>query len=77
MTVATAGHGNDHDWEVGSFGMGCASATARSVRSWERTPTDHFKRLLEEVCPNHAYPVGHKLKDYGMMQSFMTLGSLT
>jgi hypothetical protein len=27
--------------------------------------------------PNHAYPVKHKLKDCGMMQSFMTSGSLT
>jgi hypothetical protein len=40
-------------------------------------PTDHFKRLLEEACPNHAYSVRHKLKDYSMMRSFMTLGSLT
>jgi hypothetical protein len=42
-----------------------------------RPPTDHFKRLLEEAWPNHAYPVKHKLKDCGMMRSFMTLGSLT
>jgi hypothetical protein len=40
-------------------------------------PTDQFKRLLEEACPNHAYPVKHKLKDCGMMRSFMTSGSLT
>jgi hypothetical protein len=38
---------------------------------------DHFKRLLEEACPNHAYPIRHKLKDYGMMRSLMTSGSLT
>jgi hypothetical protein len=38
---------------------------------------DYFKRLLEEACPNHAYPVRHKLKDCSMMRSFMTLGSLT
>jgi hypothetical protein len=38
---------------------------------------DHYKRLFEEACPNHAYPVTHKLKDYGMMRSFVILGSLT
>jgi hypothetical protein len=40
-------------------------------------PIDQFKRLLEEACPNHAYPIKHKLKDYGMMRSFMTSASLT
>jgi hypothetical protein len=37
---------------------------------------DHFKRLLKEAYPNHAYPVRHKHKDWGMMRSFLTLGSL-
>jgi hypothetical protein len=41
-----------------------------------RLPTDYFKRLFEEACPNHAYPIWHKLKDCGMMRSFMTLRSL-
>jgi hypothetical protein len=40
-------------------------------------PTDYFKRLLEVACPNHAYPVGHKLKECDMMQIFVTSGSLT
>jgi hypothetical protein len=35
---------------------------------------DHFKRRLKEAFPNHAYPVRHKLKGYGMMRSFMTSG---
>jgi hypothetical protein len=38
---------------------------------------EHFNRLLEEACPNLAYPVRHKLKDYGMMRSFMTSRSPT
>jgi hypothetical protein len=42
-----------------------------------RLSMDHFKRLLMEACPNHAYPVRHKLKDCSMMRSFMTFGSLT
>jgi hypothetical protein len=40
-------------------------------------PTYYVKRLLEEACPNHTYPIKHKLKDSGMMQGFLTLGSLT
>jgi hypothetical protein len=24
-----------------------------------------------EACPNHTYPIRHKLKDYGMIRSFM------
>jgi hypothetical protein len=48
-----------------------------TTTSGRRVATDHFKRLVEEACPNHWYPVRHKLKDYVMMRSFMTSGSLT
>jgi hypothetical protein len=57
--------------------VGRISTTMHSDKHPIRPPTDHFNRLLEEACPNHAYPVRHKLKDCGMMRSFMTLGSLT
>jgi hypothetical protein len=40
-------------------------------------PIEHFERHLEEVCPKHVYPIKHNLKDYDMMNNFMTLGSLT
>jgi hypothetical protein len=40
-------------------------------------PTDHFKKLFEETCPNRVYPVKHKLKDCDMMKSFMISGSPT
>jgi hypothetical protein len=53
------------------------STAARNNKRLARLPTDHFTRLLEEACPNRAYSVRHKLKDYSMMRSFMTLGSLT
>jgi hypothetical protein len=52
--------------------MGWASAATHIIRRWERTPRNNFKMLLEEVCPNHAYPVRHKLKDCGMMRSFLS-----
>jgi hypothetical protein len=66
---STSSGGYDHDrlqprqqWEGGRF------------RHRERLPTDHLKRLLKEACPNHAYPIRHKLKDCDMMMSFMTSG---
>jgi hypothetical protein len=57
--------------------MGCSLTTARSDKRPTRPPTDHFKRLLEEAYPNHAYPVRHKLKDCILRRSFMTSGTLT
>jgi hypothetical protein len=41
-----------------------------------RLPTDHFVKLLEETCLNHAYPIKHKLRDCDMMKNFMASGSL-
>jgi hypothetical protein len=76
-TATTTSRDEDHGWEPGSSGMGRISATAHSGRRSAWMPIDYFKRLLEEACPNHAYPVKHKLEDCGMMQSFMTSGSLT
>jgi hypothetical protein len=62
---------------VGGSGMRLTSTVARNDKHQVRPPMDHFKRLLEEACPNHAYPVRHKLKDCNMMRSFMTSGPLT
>jgi hypothetical protein len=33
--------------------------------------------FLEAACPNHMYPIKHKLKDCTMMKNFMTLGALS
>ena len=32
---------------------------------------NHFKKMLEGLCPNHAFPVKHLLKDYGLMRKFL------
>jgi hypothetical protein len=37
---------------------------------------DHFEKLMEETCLNHAYPIKHKLKDCCMMKNFIASGSL-
>jgi hypothetical protein len=68
-------HDNGRNWEAGGSSVGYISTTMRSDKHLTRPPMYHIKRLLEEACLNHAYPVRHKLKDRGMMRSFMTLGS--
>jgi hypothetical protein len=68
---------NDSDNKADDPSMGCVATTAHSGKRQARPPTDHFERLLEEACPNHAYPVKHKLKDCNMMKNFMTSGTLT
>jgi hypothetical protein len=37
---------------------------------------DHFEKLLEVTCPNHAYPVWHKLKECSMIKNYMTMAAL-
>ena len=36
---------------------------------------NHFEKLLEGPCPNHAFPVKHLYKDYGLMKRFLSGGS--
>ena len=36
----------------------------------EGTP-NHFKKLLKGLCPNHAFPVKHLLKDCGIIRKFL------
>jgi hypothetical protein len=53
------------------------TAVVGSGKSQAWLPMDHFKKLLEETCPNHAYPIKQKLRAFGMMKNFMASGSLT
>jgi hypothetical protein len=62
---------------AGRSGVRCTLTAAHNDKCQARPLTDHFERLLKEACPNNAYPIKHKLKDCGMMKSFMTLESLT
>jgi hypothetical protein len=57
--------------------VGRVTIAARSGKRQALPPTDHFERLLEVACPNHAYPVKHKLKDCDMIKNFMVSGFLT
>jgi len=40
----------------------------------EGTP-NHFEKLLEGPCLNHAFPIKHMYKDYGLMKLFLSRGS--
>jgi hypothetical protein len=77
QTAPSRDHDDSHDWEAGGSSTRCISIATRSDKHSVRPPMNHLKRLLEETCPNHAYPIKHKLKDCGMMRSFMTLRFLT
>jgi hypothetical protein len=68
---------DDNDDEVGSSDVKRISTAVRNNKRQARPHMNHFKRLLKKTCPNHAYPIRYKLKDYDMMRSFMTSGSLT
>lgn len=36
---------------------------------------DHFEKMLEQPCLNHATPVKHLLKDYRLMKRFLFSGA--
>ena len=36
---------------------------------------DHFEKLLEGPCPNHAFPMKHLYKDCVLMKRFLSGGS--
>jgi hypothetical protein len=57
--------------------VGRVATTVHSDKHQARPPTDHFKKLLEDAYPNHAYPIRHKLQDCDMMKSPMISRSPT
>jgi hypothetical protein len=68
---------DDDEMKVDDSDKECVVATGRSVKHQAWPPIDHFERLLEKACSNHAYLIKHRLKDCGMTKSFMTSGSFT
>ena len=51
---------------------------ATAGRKGGRKPTEgtpnHFEKLLEGPCPNHAFLIEHLYKDYGLMKQFLSGG---
>jgi hypothetical protein len=69
-----ARNGNDGEKTDNSC-EGFVVATERNFKWETQLPTDHFKKLLEAICPHHPYPVKHKLQDCTMVKIFMMLGA--
>jgi hypothetical protein len=57
----------------GDFLVAAAERKGKKVPA-EGTP-DHFEKMLEGPCPNHAYPVKHAYKECGLMKKFLSGGS--
>jgi hypothetical protein len=75
--TAAANYDSGNDEKAGCSSVGRVMIVVRSGERQAQPPIDHFKNLLEEACPNHAYTIEHKLRDYDMMKNFMVSGSLT
>jgi hypothetical protein len=71
--MTTTDHNDGNYGKVGGSDAEHIATTAHSDEHQVRPPTDHFRRLLGGACPNHAYPIRHKLKN----ESFMISGFLT
>ena len=51
-------------------------AAADHKGGWKPTEgtLNHFKKLLEGPCPNHAFPIKDLYKDYVLMKRFLSRG---
>jgi hypothetical protein len=76
VAVTTIGGDGGINKQAGSSGVVRTTAIMSSGKRQVRLPTDHFERLLEETCLNHAYPIKHKLRDCGVMKNIMAPRSL-
>jgi hypothetical protein len=68
---------DDNDEKTDGSDLGHVMTATRSGKRQVQPPTDHFERLVMVACPNHVYPIKHKLKDCDMIKNFMTSESLT
>jgi hypothetical protein len=73
--VTTCYDEGDNDKEVDDSNKERIAAVERDFKHQTRQPTDHFEKLRESTCPNHAYPIRHKLKECPMMKNYMTTGA--
>jgi hypothetical protein len=51
-------HDDSQYWEVGGSDVRRILIDTHNGKRPVRPPTDHFKRLPEEACPNHGYSSG-------------------
>jgi hypothetical protein len=70
--VTTSGDEGDNNKEPDDSDEEHIAAAEREFKHQALQPIDHFEKLIEVTCPNHAYPVRHKLKEC-TMKSYMTM----
>jgi hypothetical protein len=67
--------GSNHSKKKKSRRRREGSLVAAVERKGKKAPTegtpDHFEKMLEGPCPNHAYPVKHAMKSCGLMRKFL------
>jgi hypothetical protein len=52
-----------------------AAAEHKGKKASAKGNPDHFEKMLEGLCSNHAYPVKHAYKDRGIMKKFLARSS--
>ena len=52
-----------------------ATTDRKGGRKATKGTLDHFEKLLEGPCLNHAFPIKHIYKDCALMKQFLSSGS--
>ena len=52
-----------------------ATADRKGGRKPTESTLDHFEKLLEGPCPNHAFTIKHLYKDYILLKWFLSRSS--
>jgi hypothetical protein len=53
----------DNDKDASDSDEELITIAERDIKRQAQQPADHFEKVLEATCPNHTYPVGHRLKE--------------
>jgi hypothetical protein len=77
VTVATSCDEGDNGKEADNSDKELVATVERDFKRQAWQPADHFENLLMDTFPNHAYPVRHKLKEYIMINNYMTTRAFT
>jgi hypothetical protein len=73
--VATSCDEGSKDKDAGDSDEELVATAEHDIKHQVWLPVDPFEKLLEMTCPNHTYPVKHKLKECTMMKNYMTTGT--
>ena len=51
-----------------------AATNRKGCRKPAEGTLNHFEKMLEGPCPNHAFPAKHLYKECGLMRKYLTRG---